>query len=377
MLSLRLILAVVVFLPFVLSTSLPFGPRSSASADYSPFDSSFRLVWSDEFNLTDGASPDPSTWNFETGGSGWGNEELEFYTARRNNSFIEGGRLVIQALEESYQGHNYTSARIDTSGKVEVLYGFIAARARIHMSDGFWPAFWLLGSQGDKIGWPRCGEMDIMEQVNGRGTGGQDDSLQFGTLHYNQYGLNATRVNHESTGSTISQKKGHFWGDESARSAPLHPTPSPLLPPLLDPPLLCADQRRSVCPAVGVSFHLYQALWTNESYTFMVDDLAYLTVDLTSDVKYSSFNNPQNPFFFIVNLAMGGLFPRRVPQEGFPARFELDWIRLYQQVDMGHVKTPKWAEEERIGEGEGQQSKSRELPARRTRVSNKHERVEA
>ena len=171
-------------LPLIFSLSLPAGPRSSPSADYSPFDPSFTLVWSDEFNQTDGSAPDPSIWNYETGGGGFGNHELEFYTSSRNNSFIEGGRLVIQAVKESYQGHNYTSARIDTQGKVEVLYGLIAARARISMYDGFWPAFWLIGSASDRVSWPRCGEMDIMEQVNGQGTGGQDDTLQFGTLRH-------------------------------------------------------------------------------------------------------------------------------------------------------------------------------------------------
>ena len=232
MLSLRLILVVLLSLPFVLSTSLPAGPRSAASEDYQPFDSSFQLVWSDEFNQTDGSAPDPAIWNHETGGDGWGNDELEYYTDRRNNSFIDGGRLVIQGLKESYMKHNYTSARIDTQGKVHVLYGLIAARARITMFDGAWPAFWLIGSQSTRVSWPRCGEMDIMEQVNGRGTGGQDDSLQFGTLHYNQYGENATKVNHEMTGSTITQKKGHYWGDESAQPLPpaFHHNPHPCRP---------------------------------------------------------------------------------------------------------------------------------------------------
>jgi len=224
-------------------------------------------------------------------------------------------------------GHNYTSARIDTQGKVEVLYGFLAARARIPMYDGYWPAFWLIGSATSRVGWPRCGEMDIMEQVNGQGTGGQDDSLQFGTLHYNQYGENNTKVNHESTGATISEKKGQYWGND---------------------------------------FHLYQALWTNTSYTFMVDDLAYLTVDLTSDTKYSSFTDSSNPFFFIVNLAMGGNFPRRVPEEGFPARFEVDWIRVWQQKEMGEVKVPAQADPSRIGGlGEGQSERQRSTPRSR------------
>ena len=317
--------------------ALLHGPRSLPSADYVPFDSTFQLVWSEEFNQTDGAAPSASVWNHETGGGGFGNHELEYYTASRNNSFIEGGRLVIQALKEPYMGHNYTSGRIDSQGKVEVLYGLIAARARISMADGFWPAFWLLGSASGRVSWPRCGEMDIMEQVNGRGTGGQDDSLQFGTLHYNQYGENDTKVNHLSTGATILQKKGHYWGDD---------------------------------------FHLYQALWTNTTYTFLVDDLAYLTIDLASSPQYNSFRDASNPFFFIVNLAMGGDFPRRVPEQGFPARLELDWIRVWQQPEMGgHVKVPKQADADRVREQPlGQRMRTRDISGLKARAQGKQAR---
>jgi hypothetical protein len=136
-----LLVCLLVSLPVVLSSGFPAGPRSSAAADYAPFDPTYELVWSDEFNQADGSPPDPSVWTHETGGSGEGNHELEFYTDRINNSFIQDGRLVIQGLKEQYQKHNYTSARIDSAGKVEVLYGLLAARARIRMYDGFWPAF--------------------------------------------------------------------------------------------------------------------------------------------------------------------------------------------------------------------------------------------
>ena len=109
----------------------------------------------------------------------------------------------------------------------------------------------------------------------------------------------------------------------------------------------------------------------------MVDDLAYLTVNLTSDIKYSSFNDPTNPFFFIINLALGGQFPKRTPEDGFPARFEIDWVRVWQQPEMGHVKTPQWADEARIGGiGEGQQDKQRDLSGLKTRSLNKHERAQ-
>jgi len=316
---------------------LPAGPRSSASTDYTPFDPSYVLVWSDEFNQTDGSTPDTTIWTHETGGNGNGNNELEYYTDSLSNSFIENGRLVIQGLHEEYMNHNYTSARINTQGKVEVLYGFIAARARITMADGFWPAFWLLGSSISRVNWPRCGEIDIMEQVNGRGTGGQDDSLQFGTLHYNQDGENSTNVNHQQTGATITAKKGQYWGDD---------------------------------------FHLYQAIWTSTSFTFLVDDLAYETIDLTKQVSFNSFNDPSNSFFFIVNLALGGNFPKRIPDpNGFPARFELDWIRVWKQEGEGIVHI-KQADPASISHEyqEAQQGKVREFQQTQNKATNTNNR---
>jgi len=162
--------------------------------------------------------------------------------------------------------------------------------------------------------------------VNGQGTGGQDDTLQFGTLHYNQYGENSTQVNHQMTGGTVKQKPGHYWGSE---------------------------------------FHLYQALWTPTTYTFMVDDLAYETIDLTSNIAYNSFSDSSNPFFFIVNLALGGNFPNRIPDpKGFPARFEVDWIRVWQQKndsDEGRNSYVRFMDPDRIGhDDEGSQmSKNR------------------
>ena len=105
----------------------------------------------------------------------------------------------------------------------------------------------------------------------------------------------------------------------------------------------------------------------------MVDDLAYITIDLTSDVKFSSFNDRYNPFFFIVNLAMGGDFPKRTPEQGFPARLELDWIRVWQQQDMGEVKTPQQADPDMVGEiGEGQAERRRDISGLRARALHQH-----
>jgi len=198
-------------------------------------------------------------------------------------------------------------------------------------------AFWLLGSSISRVNWPRCGEIDIMEQVNGRGTGGQDDSLQFGTLHYNQDGENSTNVNHQQTGATITAKKGQYWGDD---------------------------------------FHLYQAIWTSTSFTFLVDDLAYETIDLTKQVSFNSFNDPSNSFFFIVNLALGGNFPKRIPDpNGFPARFELDWIRVWKQEGEGIVHI-KQADPASISHEyqEAQQGKVREFQQTQNKATNTNNR---
>src|SRR5207245_2887937 len=113
----------------------------------------------------DGSAPDPAKWGYEVGGTGWGNNELQYYTSRTNNVRIEGGQLVIEARQESYGGRNYTSARLLTKGKWSSTYGRIEARIKIPRGQGLWPAFWMLGTNFDSVGWPACGEIDIMENI--------------------------------------------------------------------------------------------------------------------------------------------------------------------------------------------------------------------
>jgi len=307
----------------------PQGPRSDPSPDFTPFDPAYKLVWSDEFNQPDGSEPDPKVWNIEVSGNGQGNQELEYYTARRNNSFIHDGRLVIQGLAEHYMGHNYTSARINTQGKKSFYLGYIAFRARLmpHAIRGSWPALWMLGEKINTIGWPRSGEIDIMEQVNGDGTGTggssiADDSVQFGTLHFSVNGVNDTNAVHNSTGATIKEKKGKYWGDE---------------------------------------YHVYSGLWTEKSFTFLVDDLAYESIDLTALKGYNSFTDPSNPFFLICNLALGGQFPHNAPSpKEMPIQFHIDWVRVFQTAAMTNASSvavaPHHAEPERITHRDGPQN---------------------
>ena len=120
------------------------------------------LVWSDEFN---GSSLDTSKWGFETGtgASGWGNNELQYYTDRTDNAYVADGALHIRAKKESYGGKNYTSARLNTNGKFTFQYGYVEARLALPSNQGIWPAFWMLGANIGSVGWPSCGEMCIRD----------------------------------------------------------------------------------------------------------------------------------------------------------------------------------------------------------------------
>jgi beta-glucanase (GH16 family) len=141
------------------------------------------LVWSDEFDGPAQSSPDSTRWSFATGGGGWGNNELEYYTTRLKNAFINGkGQLVIAALHENYTGtdnitRDYTSARLITKGKFTQKFGKFEARIKLPFGQGIWPAFWMLGSDIDVVGWPKCGEIDVMENI------GREPSANHGSLH--------------------------------------------------------------------------------------------------------------------------------------------------------------------------------------------------
>ena len=239
------------------------------------FGQNYRLAWSDEF-----ASPeiDQTTWTFETGGSGWGNEELQFYTNRTNNSFIEDGKLIIQALKENYGGRSYTSSRLITRNKKYFKYGKIEARIKLPFGQGLWPAFWMLGQNYPTIGWPACGEIDIMELV-----GGADnrDNTVYGTLHWDNNGQ------HASYGGSYKLPTGIFADD----------------------------------------FHLFSIEWTPKSIKYFVDNIQYHVIDI-SPAGLSKF---QEDFYFILNLAVGGDWPGSPDAStSFPQRMEIDYVRIYQ-----------------------------------------------
>src|SRR6185503_7659664 len=142
----------------------------------------WKLVWEDEFNATTGSPIDSKKWSVEIGGSGWGNNELQYYTDRPINSFQSEGSLNIKVLKEQFTGlknvtRDYTSARLITKKTFTTTYGRIEARIKVPQGQGIWPAFWMLGNDIDKVGWPRCGEIDIMENI------GKEPSMIHGTVH--------------------------------------------------------------------------------------------------------------------------------------------------------------------------------------------------
>lgn len=132
----------------------------------------FELVWSDEFN---GAVLNAGDWNYETGGSGWGNHELQNYTAGTNNAYIESGNLVIEAKQEISGTNSFSSARLTTKGKQKFKYARIDIRAKLPVTTGIWPALWMLGENINEVSWPACGELDIMELI------GKEPSKIYGT----------------------------------------------------------------------------------------------------------------------------------------------------------------------------------------------------
>ena len=147
---------------FVLLAAVALVAYGQSQTTSSPAGSLWTLVWKDEFDGANGSAPDSSKWNLETGGDGWGNHELEYYTSRLQNAQIQNGSLVITASKETYTGtngvtRNYTSARMKTAGKFEQQYGRFEARIKIPYGQGMWPAFWMLGNNSGPVGWPGSG----------------------------------------------------------------------------------------------------------------------------------------------------------------------------------------------------------------------------
>ena len=236
------------------------------------------MIWSDEF---EGDYLNENFWTYEIGNghSGWGNNELQFY--RRENTSLKDGHLIIQARKENYGGFNYTSSRIITENKFEFKYGRVDIRAVIPEGKGVWPALWTLGENIRTVGWPRCGEMDIMELV------GHRPSTVHATVHYSN--TNGDRI---MNGSEISLPGGKKFSQE---------------------------------------FHVFSMIWEEDKVDFYMDDIKYHSItraSLGTDNPYP-FNKP---FFFIFNVAVGGNWPGSPNSTTvFPQNMIVDYIRVFQE----------------------------------------------
>jgi beta-glucanase (GH16 family) len=230
-----------------------------------------KLVWEENFNAE---QLDNTTWNFELGDGcpncGWGNNERQLYTL--DNHTIAGGNLVIKAKKET---NSYTSTRITTKGKKEFQYGYIEARAKLPIGQGIWPAFWMLGSNISQVGWPQCGEIDILEYV------GKESNTIFTSLH-----------TQDSHGNTINTKKSTINGIEAG-------------------------------------FHVYAIDWTKDKIDFYVDKV--LLYSFNPKNKTKDVWPYDQPFYFIINIAIGGNFGGpEVNDTIFPQEFTVDYIKVYQ-----------------------------------------------
>jgi beta-glucanase (GH16 family) len=234
-------------------------------------------VWQDEFNI--GVSPDATKWTFETGGSGWGNNELQYYTSGVNSS-ISGGNLIIAAKKENLLGREYTSSRMITKGKGDWLYGRFEVKAKIPKGRGTWPAIWMLSSDNAYGNWPSSGEIDIMEHV------GYDVNKIHCSVHTSAY--------------------NHTRGTQK--------TATKIIPDATD------------------AFHIYRIDWTPYAVRGYIDGLPYFEF-LNNNTGFTAW--PFNkPFHLILNVAVGGNWGgvQGVDNTIFPATMEVDYVKVYKMI---------------------------------------------
>ncbi len=247
----------------------------------------WRLVWHDEFDQPDGSAPDPEKWGYDIGGGGWGNGEYQVYTDSRENSSIQDGALVIQAMKIAEEGRlpEYTSARLVSRDKGDWRYGRFEFRARLPYGQGIWPAIWMLPTEMIYGAWPLSGEIDIMELV------GHEPGTVHGTLHYGNP--------HTYTGQPFGLPAGQRFADD---------------------------------------FHTFTLEWEPGEMRWYVDGARYQTQTqwFTSNAL-DKFPAPfDQRFHLVLNVAVGGQWPgypdKTTP---FPQTMVIDYVRVYQQIDSG------------------------------------------
>lgn len=237
----------------------------------------YTLVWNDEFS---GSTINSDYWVFETGTGcpnlcGWGNDELQYY--RSQNAWVDGGVLIIEARRENFGGRQFTSARMKTQGRQSFQYGRIDIRALLPRGQGMWPATWMLGDNITTIGWPRSGEIDIMEMVGG---GGKENTVH-GTVHWHT-------DRHVHAGGSHTLSSGTF-----------------------------AD-----------TYHVFSIVWDETVIRFMVNDIQYYVINITPE-HMTEFHQR---FFFIFNIAVGGRWPGSPDATTiFPQQMRVDYVRVFQR----------------------------------------------
>lgn len=266
-------LCLILFLTFVACFN------QSANAQYK----CNRLVWSDEFDQVSNI-PDTSKWNYDIGNGcpnicGWGNNELQYYTAKRtDNARVENGTLLIEARNDNFEGHKYSSARMVTKNHGDWKYGRVEVRAKLPKGRGMWPAIWMLPTNWAYGAWPHSGEIDIMENV-----GYMPDSL-FQTVHTGFYnGMKGTQ-----------KVKSMYVNDLSD------------------------------------SFHIYAIEWSSEEIVFIMDGSA--THRFVNEHKGTEAWPFDKEFYLILNVAVGGNWGGKygVDNQIFPQKMEIDYVRIYQ-----------------------------------------------
>jgi beta-glucanase (GH16 family) len=273
-----------------LAVAVTVGLLAASTVSGQPAPGSWELEWQDEF---DGPQLDSTSWNVVHMPDPF-NQELQYYTDRADSSpganvFVEHGVLTIEARREDYAHRRYTSARINTKGKREFLYGRFEARMRLPAETGMWPAFWLLGANIDDVGWPACGEIDIVE-----GKGRMPDWTS-GALHR---------------------------GPEPGRN------------------LITAAEYRLPVGDFHTEWHVFAVEWESEQIRWYVDDVLYQTVDTPVDVEpaYWPFDKG-HAFFVILNLAVGGWFddPHMPPDDLEPQRLLVDYVRVFRRASQSRA----------------------------------------
>ena len=247
-------------------------------------DECYQLVWSDEFDYE--GAPDPEKWDYDLGGHGWGNGELQNYTNRRENSNVANGILTITALKEEYGSNSYTSARLITKNKGDWKYGKVEVMAKVPAGRGTWSAIWMLPTDWEYGGWPESGEIDIMEHV------GYDATRIFGTVHTEAY--------------------NHSLGTQKGSSR--------------------------IVSTAETEFHLYSIEWFQDRIEFYIDDIRYFTFN-NENKTYKEWPFDKR-FHLLLNIAIGGSWggAQGIDNTIFPTSMEIDYVRVYQHYNNQEIQ---------------------------------------